>query len=299
MATTVQAGRYDLPSAGNSLVGEIQWVEVQGEETLLDIARRFDLGFNEIVAANPKVDPWLPPAGKRIVLPTRFVLPQKPWQGIVVNLAEMRLYYFPETKAGQRPQVITHPIGIGQKRSLTPEGEYRVILKIEKPNWTMPDSVYEEYRAEGVQPKRVIPPGPDNPLGEFAMKLNAESILIHGTNKPFSIGMQVSRGCVRLYPEDIRSLIYQVPNGTPVRIEERAYKLGKENGVLFLEAHKTMKRQEKEGPNLTPVIRGVVKAGVGRLSDSEWDHILAEAERHTGIPTAIVGDRVVMAPRQP
>jgi L,D-transpeptidase ErfK/SrfK len=300
LSPRVRAAQYDLPSPGNDLVGEMQWVQVKGEETLLDIARRFDLGFNEIVAANPDVDPWLPRPGDRIVVPTRFVLPHRPWEGIVVNLAEMRLYYFPEAKAGQPAQVITHPIGIGQKNSATPLGKYSVVLKIEKPNWTMPDSVYEEYVAEGIHPRRVIPPGAKNPLGEFAMKLDAEGLFIHGTNKPFSVGMQVSRGCIRLYPEDIRSLVYQVPNGTSVRVEEDAYKLGMENGVLFLEAHKPIKRQEdKEGQNLTPVISGVVKAGVGRLSDSEWDRILAEAERHTGIPTPIVGGKVVLAPRLP
>ncbi len=285
----VEAGSYSLPDNGNSLVGGIQSVQLQAGETLFDIARRFDLGFNEITAANPGVDPWLPEQGERIVLPTWHVLPPRPWEGIVVNLTEMRLYYFPVSANGKVERVITHPLGIGRTIGPTPVGNFRVLMKLEHPSWTMPDSAYAEALANGVRsPRRLVPPGPDNPLGEYAMMLNDDGLFMHGTNTPFSIGMRVSRGCLRLYPEDIQTLAASVPKGTAVRIVERAYKFGKQNGVLFMEAH-ALERQENlsSGLNLTPVVAGMVKAGAGRLSASQWEQLMALARRHTGIPVAI------------
>lgn len=280
------AGSYPLPNAGNNLVGKIQYIEAKTQDTLLDIARKYDLGFNEITAANPGIDPWLPEQGARIVLPTRFIFPQGPRKGIVVNLAEMRLYYFPEQIKGEAKKVITHPIGIGRQGWATPIGDYQIVMKIEKPNWTMPLSVYEEAVANGHKGRRLIPPGPDNPLGEYAMQLNADSLLIHGTNTPFSIGMRISRGCLRLYPEDIRSLITKVPKGTPVHIVEQPYKFGYENNVLFMEAHEPVVKN-KNGVNLTPVISGVVQSGAGQLSSEEWEHIVSLAGQHTGVPVPL------------
>jgi len=285
----VEAGSYPLPGNGDSLVGGVQSVELQAGETLFDIARRFDLGFNEITAANPDVDPWLPVQGERIVLPTWYVLPPRPWEGIVVNLTEMRLYYFPKSANGKVEKVITHPLGIGRNIGPTPVGHFKVLMKLEHPSWTMPDSAYAEALANGVQsPRRLVPPGPDNPLGEYAMMLNDDGLFMHGTNTPYSIGMRVSRGCLRLYPEDIQTLAASVPRGTAVRIVEQAYKFGKQNGVLFMEAH-GLQRQENlsRGLNLTPVVAGMIKAGVGRLSTSQWEQLMALARRHTGIPVAI------------
>ena len=285
----VEAGSYSLPGNGNSLVGGIQSVELQAGETLFDIARRFDLGFNEITAANPGVDPWLPVQGERIVLPTWYILPPRPWEGIVVNLTEMRLYYFPKSANGKVERVITHPLGIGRNIGPTPVGNFHILMKLEHPSWTMPDSAYAEALASGIQsPRRLVPPGPDNPLGEFAMMLNDDGLFMHGTNTPFSIGMRVSRGCLRLYPEDIQTLAVSVPKGTAVRIVEQAYKFGKQNGVLFMEAH-VLEKQENlsRGLNLTPVVAGMVKAGAGRLSTSQWEQLMALARRHTGIPVAI------------
>lgn len=285
----VQAAEYAMPREGNNLVGEIQFVEARSEDTLLDIARRYDLGFNEITAANPDIDPWLPRQGARVVLPTRFVLPQPPWKGIVMNLSEMRLYYFPESENGEPKRVVTHPIGIGRQGWATPVGSYQIIVKIENPNWTMPDAAYKKALANGYQPRRLVPPGPANPLGKFAMMLNADGLFIHGTNRPFSIGMRVSYGCLRLYPEDISHLIPIVAKGTMVRIEEEPYKFGRENGVLFLEAHAPLKQgMKKTGLNLTPVVSGVVKAKVGRLSAYQWDHVIALASNHNGMPTPIL-----------
>lgn len=285
----IQAASYPWPDGANTIIGKIQYVEAKAEDTLLDIARQYDLGFNEITAANPGTDPWLPDHGTRIVLPTRFILPKGIRKGIVVNLSEMRLYYFQEPKKGEAKQVITHPIGIGRQGWATPVGDYHIIMKIEKPNWTMPLSVYKEAQENGNKGRRLVPPGPDNPLGDFAMQLNADGILIHGTNKPFSIGMRVSHGCLRLYPEDIRSLIAVVPKGTSVHIVEQPYKFGRENNVLFMEAHEpAVNNKIQNGINLTPVILGAVQSGAGQLSSEEWEHIVSLAGQHTGVPTPLM-----------
>jgi L,D-transpeptidase ErfK/SrfK len=296
LSAEVSAASYPLPPAGNQLVGEVHYVETQADETLLDIARRFDIGYNEITSANPHVDPWLPEVGTRVLVPTRFVLPQTPWRDIVVNLAEMRLYYFPPPRKGETPTVITHPIGIGREGGATPVGDFQIVMKIERPNWTMPEAVYNELLSQGIETPRLIPSGPDNPLGEYAMKLNADGLFIHGTNKPFSIGMRVTLGCLRLYPEDINEFVHRVPKGMAVHIVDQPYKVGTENGVVFIEAHAPIEHDDKEkSVNMTPVVAGVVAGMVasvvenkmGRLSPAQWDYIVALAGRHTGVPTAI------------
>lgn len=294
LSPEVFAASYPLPSPGNELVGEIQYVNAHEDETLLDIARRYNLGYNEITAANPQVDPWLPGEDTRILLPTRFVLPQKPWEGVVVNIPEMRLYYFPPPHRGETPMVITHPIGIGREGRSTPVGDFQIMMKIKNPNWTMPQDVHADLLAEGIKKARVVPPGPNNPLGDYAMMLNADGIFIHGTNKPYSIGMRVSLGCLRLYPEDINQLAKLVPKGTAVHIIDQPYKLGKENGVLFVEAHVPVPQDgEAGGINLTPVVAGVVESMVGGLSSAQWDYIMALVGRHTGVPIPITRRLVV------
>lgn len=287
--SSVQAASYPLPTADNNLIGEIQYVEVKHQETLLDIARQYDLGFTEIKDANPDVDPWLPNLGARIVVPTRFVLPIATRKGIVVNISEMRLYYFPKPSKGEPRRVITYPIGIGKQGLSTPPGEYNILMKIENPNWTMPLPVYNDLVKQGTAPaRRLVPPGPDNPLGEFAMMLNKDGLFIHGTNKPFSIGMQVSRGCLRLYPEDIRRFVAMVPKGTSVSIVEQPYKFGFDNGVLFMEAHEPIIHNEKErNIDLSSVVAGAGMADFKELSAQEWQHIVGLAGSYTGVPVAI------------
>ena len=183
------------------------------EDTLSDIARRFNLGYDEVVNANPGVDPVAARApARRIVLPTQFVLPDAPHEGIVVNLAALRLYYFPKAAKSEPRQVITYPIGIGMVGWATPTGTTKIVSKRKDPFWTPPASVRKEHAAEGdILPARV-PPGPDNPLGAFAMNLGWPSYLMHGTNKPAGVGMRASHGCIRLYPEDIATLFQAAPD---------------------------------------------------------------------------------------
>lgn len=207
---------FDPKATG--VVGELQVTQSHAEDTFADIARRFNLGYDELVNANPGVDPWLPGEGTRIVLPTQFVLPDAPAEGIVVNLAALRLFYFPRAAKGAPRTVITYPIGIGMVGWATPTGATTIVSKRKDPVWTPPESVRKEHAADGdILPARV-PAGPDNPLGAFAMNLGWPTYLMHGTNKPAGVGMRASHGCIRLYPEDIATLFQSVPIGTRVTV---------------------------------------------------------------------------------
>ena len=153
-------------------MGTVQIAIIGREDTLSDLARRYDLGYEAIVAANPGLDPWLPGEGAQVILPTQFVLPDAPREGLVLNLAAMRLYYYPRPGADEPPSVITHPIGIGREGWETPQGTSRITQKIVKPTWTVPASVRREHAEIGDPLPPVVPPGPDNPLGDYAMRLS-------------------------------------------------------------------------------------------------------------------------------
>jgi L,D-transpeptidase ErfK/SrfK len=218
------------------VVGTLQATIAQEEDTLSDIARRFNLGYDEVVNANPGVDPWLPKGGTRIVLPTQFVLPEAPHEGVVVNLAALRLYYFPKPAKGAQRVVITMPIGIGMVGWATPTGTAKIVSKRKDPFWTPPDSVRREHAADGdILPPRV-PPGPDNPLGAFAMNLSWPSYLMHGTNKPAGVGMRASHGCIRLYPEDIATIFPMLPVGTKVTVVNQPTLFRVQDGRLYVQS---------------------------------------------------------------
>ncbi len=232
---------YRLPAPGNDIVGKISVVNVAEGETLIDIAREHGLGYQELVDANRHLDPWLPPTGAKVLLPTRYVLPSAPRSGIIVNIAEMRLYYYPPPVADESGNesgvVLTFPIGIGEEGYSTPLGITRIIAKAEDPPWVVPASIRAEYERAGTPLPAVVPPGPDNPLGRHSLRLGWSSYLIHGTNKAFGIGMRVSHGCIRMYPEHVERLFRMVPVSTPVWIIDQPNKLGREDGHLYLEAH--------------------------------------------------------------
>ncbi len=223
--------------AGTEVIGRLRYTRVQGEETLLDIARAYDLGYDEIVSANPDIDPWTPDAGERVLLPTAHVLPDAPRVGVVINLAARRLFYYPPAPKGAPRTVITHPIGVGREGWSTPLGRTQVADKQAAPAWTVPPSIRREHAASGDPLPAVLPAGPDNPLGSHALRLGWPSILIHGTNKPAGIGMRVSHGCIQLYPEDIAPLFAAVPVGTPVTVVDQPYLAGIGPDGLVLEAH--------------------------------------------------------------
>ncbi|MBI2782664.1 MAG: L,D-transpeptidase family protein [Gammaproteobacteria bacterium] len=223
--------------ARTEVIGRLRYTRVQGEETLLDIARAYDLGYDEIVSANPDIDPWTPDAGERVLLPTAHVLPDAPRAGVVINLAARRLFYYPPAPKGAPRTVITHPLGVGREGWSTPLGRTQVADKQAAPPWTVPPSIRREHAASGDPLPAVVPAGPDNPLGSHALRLGWPSILIHGTNKPAGIGMRVSHGCIQLYPEDIAPLFAVVPVGTPVTVVDQPYLAGIGPDGLLLEAH--------------------------------------------------------------
>lgn len=254
LAAPAWAATYRLPPAGEDVIGAISIVEVRDGETLIDIAREHGLGYNEIVAANPALDPWVPPVGAEVILPTRYVLPSAPRRGIIINIAEMRLYYYPPAAADGSGMVLTFPIGIGQEGWATPLGITRIISKAEDPPWVVPASVRREHEAEGTPLPAVVPPGPDNPLGRHALRLGWTSYLIHGTNKPFGIGMRVSHGCIRMYAEHVERLYHMVQVDTPVWIIDQPVKLGRSNGELFFEAHPAASANGPPADHLSTVL---------------------------------------------
>ena len=238
-------------SPGSDVVGEVQVIRARHEDTFIDIARAYDLGFDELVQANPGVDPWLPGADTRIVLPTQFILPDAPRNGIVLNIGIKRIFFFPKAAPGESPMVITHPVGIGRDGWATPIGTTTVVAKVKDPIWTVPPSIRREHAEAGDPLPATVAAGPDNPLGAFALRLGFPSYLIHGTNKPSGIGMRVSHGCVQLFPEDIESLFSEVPVGTPVRIVNQPQLLGWHAGNLYLEVHPALEDdRRKHGPVL-------------------------------------------------
>lgn len=230
----------------SDLVGEVQVIRARYEDTFVDIARAYDLGYDELVEANPGVDPWLPGAGTRIVLPTQFILPDAPRDGIVLNVGTKRLFYFPKAAPGESRRVITHPVGIGREGWATPIGTTRVVSKAKDPVWTVPASIRREHAAAGDPLPARVPAGPDNPLGAYALRLGFPSYLIHGTNKPSGIGMRVSHGCIQLFPEDIESLFGQVPVGTRVHIVNQPQLVGWHEGNLYLEVHPPLEDDRRD-----------------------------------------------------
>ncbi len=233
----ISRNAFFLESVHQSVIGEPQLVVTRETDTFSDLAREYGLGYDELVAANPGIDPWLPGGGVEILLPTQYVLPDAPKRGVVLNIVSKRLFYYPPVKDGELIQVMTYPIGIGRVGWETPLGETKLIAKARDPSWYVPASVRRENAAAGNPLPSVVPAGPDNPLGKFVLKLDMPGYLIHGTNQPYGVGMRVSHGCVRLYPENIELLYSMVKIGEPVRIINKPYLAGWRNGELYVESH--------------------------------------------------------------
>lgn len=220
-------------SADNTVIGIPKTYRTKKDESLIEVARSFGLGFNSIAEANPKLDPFVPGTGVLVNIPTSWVLPDVPsYDGIVINLSEMRLYYFSKQKKGALAR--TFPIGIGSEGTDTPVGTFKVIEKIVKPSWHPPASV----RKEKPELPAVVPPGPENPLGSHALRLSLGDVLIHGTNRPWGVGRRVSHGCIRLYPEHIPQLYEAVNNGVRVSVIRQPLKVGVKNHRVYIEVHK-------------------------------------------------------------
>ncbi len=288
----VNAEIFVLPE-GDGVVGAFGTVEAAYEDTLTDIARRFGVGYEEIVRANPEVDPWLPGEGTVVSLPTQFVMPRASNTGLVVNIAEYRMYYF--NRDGDQTTVATFPISIGRMDWATPLGRSAIVSKVKQPTWYPPASVREEYEAEGRTLARSVPPGPDNPLGDYAMRLSIPGYLIHGTNRPAGVGMRVTHGCIRMYPEDIEWLFPKTPVDTRVELVNQPYKLGWLGDSLYLEVHPPLDGDDHlAGRGLTVITELYVQATRSRAAEVDWNLIDQVFGRRDGIPVR-VGGRVLEA----
>jgi L,D-transpeptidase ErfK/SrfK len=242
-------GHHPLPEAGR-VIGEDRRITIEEGDTLVDLARQYNVGYQAMSLANPEVSLWAPRPGTEVVIPGRHLLPDAPREGIVVNLSELRLYYYPGNGV-----VETYPISVGRDGFATPVGETRTTVKVKDPHWSPPRSMREEAAARGEPAPSVVPPGPDNPLGRHAILLGLPSYLIHGTNKPEGVGMRASRGCIRMYPEDIESLYERVPENTPVNIIDQPFKAGwSEDGVLYAQAFPQL--EENQG-SFEPILNAI------------------------------------------
>lgn len=269
------------------LIGEVTTYKVKKEDNLYEVARQHDLGIVELLAANPGVDVWTPKKDTLLTLTTSHVLP-KIHNGIVINLSELRLFYFVDENT-----IMTFPIGIGSEGWSTPTGTTKITLKRKDPTWTPPDSI----REENPELPDIIPPGPDNPLGAYALNLGLPRFAIHGTNRPYGVGKRSSHGCIRLYPEDIEILFNAVSTGTQVTIVDTPYKIGWQGDTMFLEVTQTQKQSDTIAAYRVPArismpdIHNTIRQTAGDNAVIDWfivDHAINE---HSGIPVAI-GERI-------
>jgi L,D-transpeptidase ErfK/SrfK len=302
---------YELPPEGYDVIGAVSTIAARREDTLVDIARRHGLGYQDIVRANPEVNVWVPGEGTEVILPTQYVLPSGPRDGVVLNLAEYRLYYFPKVKEGETAYVMTYPISIGRMDWETPLGKTSVISKVRNPSWYVPKSVLAEHEADGNPLPRIVPPGPDNPLGEYAMRLGLPGYLIHGTNRPAGVGMRVTHGCVRMFPEDIEFLFGKIDLNTVVRIINEPIKMGWSGNNLVMEVHPVLEvvmpevadeavdeatDETAEDPlevvvevkdPLTYVTEQFIETTAERPGQLDWDRVEQLVNRSEGIPTSV------------
>jgi L,D-transpeptidase ErfK/SrfK len=291
LPSTSRAIEFPLREDGAALIGEVQRVRTRYEDTLIELARKHSLGYEELLRVNKGVDPWLPGAGTEILIPGQRLLPPGEREGIVVNLPEHRLYYFPKPGKGETPKVFTYPVSVGKMDWRTPLGVTKVVRKQKDPPWYPPESVRKDRAARGDPPlPPVVPPGPDNPLGTRAMRLDIPggSYLIHGTNNPDAVGMAVTHGCLRMYPEDVERLFDVTPVGTRVALINEPVKLARFGGEVWLEVHPPV----DETGQVKPVDIEAFETRLDELLGEaeviiDWDTALRVMREATGMPTLI------------
>lgn len=275
------------PRFTDSYIGQMQYMTASYEDTLVHIGRDYDIGFVEMRAANPNLDPWIPGAGAKIVIPTMQLLPNAPREGVVINLAEMRLYYYQSPYKAP----ITYPIGIGRDGLRTPLGITQVTRKKEGPVWVPTDRM----RAEDPTLPLSVPPGPENPMGTHAMYLGFPTIAIHGTNKPYGIGRRVSSGCIRMFPEDIISLYGILNVGTKITVVDQPIKTAWIGDTLYLEVHPTQEQAaQMEIEGVVPDyqlsekdLSSVMRVAGASVSTLDWPAIRKVVKERRGYPVAI------------
>lgn len=285
-----RAAVFTLPPGGGSLIGSDRQVQSKASDTLLGIARKYSVGYWEIQEANPRVNMWLPGSGTSVTIPGRFIVPPVPHAGIVVNLPQHRLFYFPVRGRHEQPIVITYPVSPGEKGWATPVGTTRIIRKVPHPVWIPTPSILKAHEEEGDPIPRIYPAGPNNPMGEWALQttLSHGEIYIHGTNNPMAIGMAVTHGCVRLYPEDIAALFPVVPVGTRVTIVSDPILATLQDGRLYLEVHPPAGSDHKPAPPDYQQISKILDAAIGKSQVAiDWKKVRQVATRANGIPQLV------------
>ncbi len=299
----VPAAVFELRDDGGGIFGNVEMIRTSYEDTLIEIARRYSLGYEELTRVNAGIDPWLPGEGTEVLIPGQRVLPPGPRQGIVVNLPEHRLYFYPKPRKGAKPQVMTFPVSVGKMDWRTPMGVTRIVDKRKNPAWYPPESVRKEHAARGepALPK-VVGPGPDNPLGAYAMRLAIPggSYLIHGTNNPDAVGMAVTHGCLRMYPEDVERLFLAVSVGTPVALINEPIKISRVDGEVWLEVHPPV---DAQGQAVEPNVEEFEKRLDALLGPTQtaihWERALQALREASGIPEVIGIDIPDDAPAEP
>ncbi|MEN9526532.1 MAG: hypothetical protein RLY56_483 [Pseudomonadota bacterium] len=289
----VSLHRFELPMEGSDLIGTVQVTRAEHDDTFVDLARRFNVGYEELVRSNPGVDPWLPGEGREIVLPTQHLLPNAPREGVVINLAAMRLFYFPKVVKGESPIVYTFPIGIGRVGWATPVGSTRITRMAKNPSWRPGPGVRREHRENGEILPAVVPAGPDNPLGTRAMYLGWAGYLIHGTNKPAGVGLRSSHGCIRMFPEDVEFLYDLVGSGTKVTVVNQPFVFGWHQGQLMLQAFDVLEDDPRNWKTarqklLTRALAARLEKRLKAQGDSiDWTAVSRVSHEPRGVPLAV------------
>ncbi len=285
----IQTNRFHL-KRNASVIGQIAAVHSREGETLPDIARHFGLGFNEIILANRNLKVWQLEDASKVILPLEFILPDTPREGIVINIANMRLFYFTDKSTPEQPgSVFSFPLGIGKEGWSTPLGKTKIVRKTKAPKWHVPASIREEHALKGVPLPTVVLAGPDNPLGAYAMHLSLPGYLIHGTNKPYGVGLRISHGCVRMYPENIDTLFSQTTVGTKVNIVDQPYLIGWRDNMLYLEAHPSSNDQNKNIKRLKKQLLDKFKHNPQAAgTEIDWEKVNKILAMSTGIPQPVL-----------
>jgi len=289
--SVARAAVFQLREDGSGEFAATEIVTTRYEDTLIELARRYSLGYEELTRVNPGIDPWLPGEGAQVVIPGQRILPPGPREGIVVNLPEHRLYFFPKPKRGEPAVVYTFPVSVGKMDWRTPLGRTRITAKTKNPAWYPPDSVRLEHASRGETLPRVVPAGPANPLGAHSLRLAIPggAYLIHGTNNPDAVGMAVTHGCLRMYPEDVEKLFELVKVGTPVELINEPIKLATVDGELWLEVHPPVDAEGQRAAADLPLFEQRLDDVLGPMEAAVyWERALEVLRSAEGIP-AVVG----------
>lgn len=293
-APTAAEQTFEITLRSPDLVGELSLTTTVHGDTLSDMARAYDQGYREMRLANPNVDPWLPGEGAEIMVPNLYVLPDAPRKGLVINVVEMRLYLFLQGKRDDGVKIMTFPVSIGRQDWVTPQGATKIVSKVKDPSWYPPESIREEHALAGDPLPRIVAAGPDNPLGAHALRLSLPGYLIHGTNKPYGIGMRVTHGCVRMYPKDVSTVFGLTRVGTEVYIVNQPYKVGISHDKIYLEVHPHLDEDKALFAEQYSLVMRLILDRVGdRDVQLMWSAIRHAVEVKDGIPRPIGSVKII------